>query len=47
MMLNSQRRNQMTEEELMNAQEAFWDWVEEEAKDAEVTVDYYIEEFLV
>lgn len=37
----------MTDEELMSAQEAFWDWVEEEAKEAEVTVDYFLDEFLV
>ena len=37
----------MTEEDLFEAQAAFWDWVEEEAKEAEVTVDYYLEEFLV
>jgi hypothetical protein len=37
----------MTEQELMSVQEAFWDWIEEEAAEAEVTVDYYLEEFLV
>jgi len=37
----------MIDEDQEFAQAAFWDWVEEEAKENKVTVDYYIEEFLV
>lgn len=37
----------MIDEDIEFIQKAFWDWVEEEAKENQVTVDYYIEEFLV
>jgi hypothetical protein len=40
----------MTEEELMkyeDSQDPFWDYVEEQSKNLEITADYFIEEFLV
>jgi hypothetical protein len=39
--------HQMTEEELMGADQAFWDFVEQLAEEHEVTADYIIYEFLL
>ena len=39
--------NQMTDEELMSADLAFWDFVEDQAKELEITADYFIFEFLL
>jgi hypothetical protein len=39
--------NQMTEEELMSADQAFWDFIEDQSAELEVTADYFIYEFLL
>lgn len=39
--------NQMTEEELMSADQAFWDFIEDQSAELEVTADYFIHEFLL
>ena len=39
--------NQMTEEELMSADQAFWDFIEDQSAELEVTADYFIYEFLM
>lgn len=39
--------HQMTEEELMSADQAFWDFIEDQSAELEVTADYFIYEFLL
>ena len=37
----------MTEQDLMEAEQAFWDFVEQLAEEHEVTADYIIYEFIL
>ena len=39
--------HQMTEEELMGADQAFWDFIEEQSSELQITADYFIYEFLL
>ncbi len=39
--------HQMTEEELMGADQAFWDFIEDFASFHQVTCDYILEEFII
>jgi hypothetical protein len=42
-----ERRFSMTEQDLMEANQAFWDFVEQLAEEHEVTADYIIYEFIL
>lgn len=37
----------MIDEEKMETQEDFWNWVEEEAEKYDVSIDYFLEEFIL